>query len=82
MITVTTDKASLENGLKIGATYGAFQKIYDNYELHGSEIESRTYAIKNKLAFRLDYASTEYEMKRNEVPGTTDILLIEIYPYP
>ena len=49
-ITVQSPKASTEKGIKIGDTFKDLLKAFPNIEVHGSEVEGRTYATANNLS--------------------------------
>jgi hypothetical protein len=77
-ITVESPKASTDKGLKIGSTFKDLLKAYPNVEVHGSEIESRTYATADKLRYRLDVANNTYDVDKAKIPAATKITEIVI----
>ena len=77
-ITIETPKASTEAGIKVGDTFKDLLKAYPNIEVHGSEVESRTYAKAGKLSFRLNVANNKYDLDRAKIPATAKITEIVI----
>jgi hypothetical protein len=78
-ITVETTKASTAKGIKVGSTFQDLLKVYPNIEVHGSEIESHTYATAEKLTYRLDVANNTYEVDKSKIPGSTKVTEILIH---
>jgi hypothetical protein len=72
-ITVETPNAQTEQGIKVGSTFKDLLKAFPNIEVHGSEIESRTYASAGGLSYRLDVARNTYKVDRAKIPATTKI---------
>ena len=77
-ITVTTPKAATTEGIKVGSTFEELRKVFPNIEVHGSEIEGRTYAKANNLSYRLDVVNFSYEMDISKIPANTKITEIII----
>lgn len=77
-ITVHSPLASTESGIRVGDTFGKLLVVYSGLEVHGSEIESRTYAYKDNLLFRIDEAHGTYELALKEVSKKAKILEIVI----
>jgi hypothetical protein len=78
-ITVTSELAKTEDGIKIGDTFGTLLEKYPNLKVYGSEIEGYTQAIVNeKLGYRLDEQHYNYELKISEVKKETKIIEITI----
>jgi hypothetical protein len=77
-VTVESPKARTEQGLKIGDTFKDSLKAFPNIEVHGSEIESRTYARDGNLSYRLDVPNATYEVDKAKIPATTKITEIVI----
>jgi hypothetical protein len=77
-ITVESPKASTEKGIKVGSTFQELLKAYPKIEVHGSEIESRTYATADKLTYRLDVANNTYEVDKSKIPASTKVTEIMI----
>jgi hypothetical protein len=77
-ITVETTKASTDKGIKVGDSFQALLKAYPNVEVHGSEIESRTYATAGNLRYRLDVANNTYEVDKAKIKPTAKITEIVI----
>ncbi|MEO1051709.1 MAG: hypothetical protein AAFX87_13860 [Bacteroidota bacterium] len=61
-IVITTPQASTEYGLKVGMTFGEIMRKFESFEVHGSELESRTYAIVEEYALLLDAYHTEHNL--------------------
>ncbi len=77
-ITVKTPKAQTAKGLKVGNTFQDLLKAFPDIEVHGSEIEGRTYASANNLSYRLNIANFKYEIDKAKIPATTEITEIMI----
>jgi uncharacterized protein YdbL (DUF1318 family) len=77
-ITVESPKASTHEGIKIGSTFKDLLKAFPNIEVHGSETESRTYATKGNLSYRLNVANNTYDVDKAKVPATAKITEIVI----
>ncbi|MFK7903742.1 MAG: hypothetical protein AB8B69_01390 [Chitinophagales bacterium] len=77
-ITITHPKASTEEGISIGATFAELESALGEVAVHGSEIESRTYAYKGHLAFLLDDYHNTYELDKSKVKKDAKIKEIEI----
>jgi hypothetical protein len=77
-ITVQTPKASTDKGIKVGDTFKDLLKAFPNIEVHGSEIESRTYATIGKLTYRLNVANNTYDLDKAKIPATAKITEIVI----
>ncbi len=79
-ITITHPKASTEEGISIGATFAELESALGEVAVHGSEIESRTYAYKGHLAFLLDDYHNTYDLDKSKVKKDAKIKQIEIRP--
>jgi hypothetical protein len=77
-ITVETPKASTEKGIKLGSTFKDLLAAYPKLEVHGSEIESRTYANAGNISYRLNVANTQYDLDKTKIPATAKIVEIVI----
>jgi hypothetical protein len=77
-ITVETPKASTEKGIKLGSTFKDLLAAYPKIEVHGSEIEGRTYASVNNISYRLDENIFTYEVDQKKIKSTTKITEITI----
>jgi len=77
-ITITSQKASTKEGISIGKTFAELESALGEVAVHGSEIESRTYAYKGHLAFLLDDYHNTYELDKSEVKKDAMIKEIEI----
>ncbi len=75
-ITVTTELAKTEDGIKIGDTFGTLLEKYPNLQVFGSEIEGYTQAVVGNLGYRLDEQHYNYELKVSEVKKETEIIEI------
>ncbi|PHN08295.1 hypothetical protein [Flavilitoribacter nigricans] len=77
-IVITSDLPMTENGLKVGMTYTELTSLIRDFAVHGSEIESRTSVYYQNLALGLDYPSANYNLDRNEIPGSAKVNEITI----
>jgi hypothetical protein len=79
-ITVETPKAQTEKRIKLGDTFKDLLKAFPDIEVHGSEIESRTYATDNfnNLSYRLNVANATYNVDKAKIPATAKITEIVI----
>jgi hypothetical protein len=77
-ITVESPKATTNEGLKIGDSFRALSKIFPLAEVHGSEIEGRTYAHTGRIAYRLDVPNFKYDVDKAKIPAATKITQIII----
>lgn len=77
-IIVETPKASTAEGIKVSSTFEALSKALPNIEVHGSEIEGRTYANYGNLSYRLDIPNFSYEVDVNKISSTTKVIEILI----
>lgn len=78
-ITITSAIARTKKGnIYVGMPYERLEKTLVEFEAHGSEIESRTYITKDKLSYRLDYPSNQYDLDKNKIPKDSKITQIVI----
>ncbi len=77
-ITIETPKASTDKGIKIGSTFKELLKAYPTLKVHGSEIESRTYAVVGNMSYRLNVPNTKQDVDIAKVPATAKITEIVI----
>lgn len=77
-ITVETKMASTKEGIQVGSTFGDVKKALPEIEVHGSEIEGRTYASYAGIKYRLDIAHFTYEVDASTIPETTPVIEIVI----
>jgi hypothetical protein len=77
-ISVTSELAKTEDGIKIGDTFGTLLEKYPNLEVFGSEIEGYTQAVVGNLGYKLDEQHYNYELKVSEVKKDTKIIEITI----
>ncbi len=77
-ITIETPKASTDKGIKVGSTFQELLKAYPNVEVHGSEIEGRTYAKAGGFSYRLDVPNFTYEVDKSKIKATAKITQIVI----
>lgn len=75
-ITVTSELAKTEDGIKIGDTFGTLLEKYPNLQVFGSEIEGYTQAVVGNLGYALDEQHYNYELKVSEVKKETQIIEI------
>lgn len=73
-----TDKDVSVNGIGIGSTYEEIKNTLNTYEVHGSEIESRTSVYFKDYAFELDYPSNHYDLDRDKIPPTAQVVELQI----
>ena len=73
-IFLTSPRVSTEAGIHIGDSFGKLTIAYSDVEVHGSEIEGRTYAQVGALAFLLDGVNnTDYEVDPRSIPREATI---------
>lgn len=77
-IVITSSKVSTSAGVKVGMTLAELEKKIGEVEVHGSEIEGRTSAVKDGLMYRLDANFWQYEIEKNKVPMDTKIIEITV----
>lgn len=72
-ITIDTPLAKTEQGVHIGMTFGELEKRVGSVRVSGSEIESRTHAIKDNVWYLLDAYFGTYEVDKSEIKKSTKI---------
>lgn len=77
-ITVQTQMAKTAEGIHVGSTLGELRMHFPDIEVHGSEIEGRTYARHDTLSYRLDVALFSYAVDSLKIPADTKITEIII----
>lgn len=77
-IVVQALHASTKEGVKMGSTFAELKAAYPSMEVHGSEIEGRTYARVGQLAFRLDIPMFTYDVDVAKIPEETKVMEIMI----
>jgi hypothetical protein len=77
-ITIDSPEASTVEGIKVGSTFKDLLKAFPNIEVHGSEMESRTYASAGGLSYRLNVPRSTYEVDRAKIPATAKVTEIWI----
>lgn len=77
-ITIVSPLVTTEGGARVGDTYGSLLDKYPELEVHGSEIESRTYASLGRLMFRISEAHARYELKQKDISRSATILELMI----
>lgn len=75
-IEIISPKAETREGLKIGSTYKELLDKLGSVEVHGSEIEGRTYASKNNIYYQLDTRNFTYEIDPITIKPNTEVLAI------
>jgi hypothetical protein len=75
-ISVTSPVAQTKTGIKVGDSFGQLLAAYPKIVVHGSEIESRTYAVHENVRFRIDEAHTSYELAVEAVSKEAKIIEI------
>ncbi len=77
-IFVTTPKAKTKEGIGIGTTYAEIESKLPDFEVHGSEVESRTHIFVDNLAFQLDFPSASYDLDKTKIPKEAKVIKIWI----
>lgn len=77
-ITVTTKMAETEAGIKVGDTFQVLKSTIPTINVHGSEIEGRTYAKDKTISYRLNTANFSYNIDVEKIPLETAITEIII----
>lgn len=77
-IVISNEKVSTDKGVKIGTTFGELKTKFSGYKVHGSEIESRVHFYQGNHAYRLDYASNQYDLDENEIPNDAKVIEMTI----
>lgn len=77
-IIITSDDYETAEGIKVGSTYGQIKAKLTDWEVHGSEQESRTTVGYDGYAFLLDFSSNQYNLDKNKVPDTAKVKQIMI----
>lgn len=65
-IDVFSDKAYLENGIKLGTSYTELRKVYPKISVNGSEIEGRVSAKSGNFSFLLSHREWSYNLQEIE----------------
>lgn len=73
-IVIMNEKISTEKGVKIGTTFGELKAKFDDYKVHGSEVESRVHFYQGNHAYRLNHVSNEYDLDENEIPDDSKVI--------
>ncbi|MFK7806726.1 MAG: hypothetical protein AB8F74_02895 [Saprospiraceae bacterium] len=77
-IYIVSAGAKTEDGIEVGNTYSDLLAKYPSLEVHGSEIEGRTYAKHDGLSYRLDTPNFSYDVDKSKIAGSTKITEIII----
>lgn len=77
-IFITSPKVVTEEGVRVGMSFSELQKKIMELEVHGSEIEGRTYANADGLSFRLDVGNWSYEINPSTIKPETKIIEIVV----
>lgn len=75
-ITIETQMAATVAAIKVGSTFEQLNATFPTIEVHGSEIEGRTYATHNNISYRLDVPNFTYEVDKSKIPANTKITQI------
>ena len=75
---ITSPGVVTERGVRVGNSYGELVERLGKLEVHGSELESRTYATDGKLHYRLDEPHNTYEVAADEVSPNAKVLAIVV----
>ncbi|MGY5351564.1 hypothetical protein ACXGQW_03220 [Wenyingzhuangia sp. IMCC45533] len=78
-ITITSPKAITSKGYQIGMPYHKLKEEIDNLEVHGSEIDSRTYVKQDYLTYQLNYNNNKYDLDKDVIPSNTRVESITIH---
>ncbi len=81
-ISIESEIAKTKEGIKVGDSFATLQKKLPTLEVHGSEIEGRTYASHNGLFYRLDIGMFSYKVDIKKIPISTKITEIIIKRKP
>lgn len=77
-IFVTTAQAVTQEGIQIGSSFEDIVGKIGDFEVHGSEVESRTHVFYGNLALQLDYPSVDYDLDSDAIPPDAKIVQIWI----
>ncbi|MEO0732374.1 MAG: hypothetical protein AAFZ52_06040 [Bacteroidota bacterium] len=78
-IIVTSQDVVTEAGIRVGVNFEELQnRLGRPLEVHGSEIESRTYAVRDGFSYRIGDAHDNYELEASQVDPTAEVLTIEL----
>ncbi|MEM0991452.1 MAG: hypothetical protein AAF847_15830 [Bacteroidota bacterium] len=77
-IVITSPEVVTDEGVKIGMTFTELKNKFNQYEVHGSEIESRVSFVQANHAYRLDYPSNQYDLDESEIPSDAKVIEIKI----
>ena len=77
-IYITSTKVVTEKGIRVGMSFSELQEKMGELEVHGSEIEGRTYANSGGLSFRLDAENWSYEIDPSTIKPETEIIEIVV----
>lgn len=79
-VVITSDEVVTEDGIRIGNGLAELIERIGSVEVHGSEVESRVYAYKDRLSYRLDMLSSQYALDPESIDSTALITQIVINP--
>lgn len=77
-ITITVPTAKTEDGIGIGSTFAELRAKTPGIQVYGSEIESRTHAVRGREMFLLDVYETAYELDEEKIDPNAVIKQITI----
>lgn len=77
-ITVETPMAETVNKIKVGKTFLYLAEKFPFMEIHGSEIDGKTYASAKNFSYRLDVVNHKYDVDIAKIPLDTKITEIVI----
>lgn len=75
-ITITTQMAATAKGVKVGMTWSQLQNVFPDVEVHGSEIEGRTYASSNGINCLLNVPNFSYDVDVAKIPAEAKVVEI------
>lgn len=73
-IVILNKKITTDKGVKIGTTFGELKAKFNDYEVHGSEIESRVHFYQGNHAYRLDHSSNQYDLEESEISDDSEVI--------
>jgi hypothetical protein len=77
-IYITSPLAQTEDGISMGDSFGDLVAKYSDLEVHGSEIESRTFANVGNWSFRINDSHSSYKLEISAVSKEAKIIEIAI----
>lgn len=75
-ITITSPKVVTEKGIRVGLSFNELQQRLGPVEVYASEIESRVYASKDGITYRLNTNGTPGKTKAEDIAGDVEVMQI------